>query len=360
MTKKRIAFFYTANGSTQKGEIKYDKNIKTKNSFVETLKTDSYLFLLEKLVDQKIIKDCIIFIESNRSPGSATVGKYNFQLHTIPNIYDSEQFLEKDDILFFRGGFRSWHDFIIDMQKKDFFCMLYAANTGRERWTFWDLILEDLHTEKRHKDRHGRVWLPFNKPVNTDIFYPKPEIKQKYDICIGASHITDKKGQWRIIDGLIKYRKKRVWERFGMPRCILPGCGIKGTHTRPMYEKIKKYKLNVALPGMVDRDRLSNILNQSKYFFYGGSGGQNDRSLLEAEACGTTVYFINDKRHALYLDYRVEAMILDNQLSIAYGIFDSMNRDLPDKIEVAERYNKNNGIHLALEQFKEIISKEIK
>jgi hypothetical protein len=318
------------------------------------------LFLLEKLLEKNIIDDCVIFIESTRSPGSTSIGKYNINLHTVPNIYESRQFLDnKKDVLFFRGGFRSWHDFIIDMQKEEnLFCMLYAANTGRERWPFWDLILEDMHTTEEYIDERGRIWHPFLKPVNTDIFYPDKSVKQIYDICIGASHISDKKGQWRIVEGLIEYQKMFLKNKL---KCILPGCGSKGTHTAPMFKKIREYNLEIALPGMVDRKELAKIYNKSKYFFYGGSGGQNDRSLLEASACGIEVFFVNKDRHPPYFNKMEKLQILDGDdfKKIALSIDTAVNKlKLKDKTEIKNRYEKNNGIHLTLEQFKNILSKK--
>jgi len=341
--KNTMVFFYTEDGSTENRGT-HDILTRSENRFIKVLKTDSYLYLLEKLYENKVVDSIRIIIVSNREPGFTYIGKYNFPVYVVPNIWDSECLINKNDILFYRGGFRSWHDFIVRKKEQSFFNMLYAANTGRERWKFWDLILEDLDTEKQRSDKYNRIWFPFSKPVNQDIFKPLFNVKKKYDICIGASHIHDKKGQWRVINAIIQnqYLKKLKY--------VMPGSKRRGTKTNEMYEIVKKYRLNIEFPGMLDRNKLAKVYNQSRLFVYGGEGGQNDRSLLESLACGTDILFIKPNRHAHFL----KSYYYTSNLTI--GILFKLHKARSRSKEwVVDRYNMSNGLNRTIDQFRRII-----
>jgi len=68
----------------------------------------------------------------------------------------------------------------------------------------------------------------------------------------------------------------------------LTGSFQRGVETGKIMQKIIEHKLDVTLTGMLLRAELAKIYNQSKLLIKMG-GGQNDRSVLEAMACGCFV-----------------------------------------------------------------------
>lgn len=256
----------------------------------EDFKGEGTFKLLGKLHNDGIINDLRIFYESNRDPGIACWidGVY---CCVVPEIRFIEKFIKKDTIFFVRGGFRTWHDYLVKFKDKHWL-MLYAANTGRQRWRWWDIILQDLE-KINHIDRFGRYWNYYVKPTDEEIFHPK-QLKLKYDLCIGASHIHDKKGQWRAIDILVRYKRK-----YGKNlKCIMPGASRRGVKSNKIHEIITQHALDVDLVGKVTRERLCDIFNQSRYFIHLGTHGQNDRGPIEALSCGTPLIIGSPTYHA--------------------------------------------------------------
>jgi glycosyltransferase involved in cell wall biosynthesis len=201
--------------------------------------------------------------------------------------------------------------------------MLYAANTGRARWRFWDVILDDLSGFSQFdKVGTGRFFYNFIKPISPEFFFPK-ELPKKYDICIGASHIHDRKGQWRTIKAIIEYERM-----YGKKlKCILPGKFMRGVNTNEIKYDVQKNNLDVEITGMVHRDRVAEIMNESKLFVYCGTGGQNDRGPLEALRCGTKIIVANTRRHhpLVYENKEVSTVINHNDFK---GIAKEINRNL--------------------------------
>jgi len=118
-------------------------------------------------------------------------------------------------------------------------------------------------------------------------------VSKEFDVCVGASHVHDRKAQWRTIEIIATY-KKLFREDL---RCILPGRFGHGVKTNLLRENIKSARLDVAMPGMVPRDKVRELMNQSHLFVYMGMGGQNDRGPLESLRCGTPVIISNPSRH---------------------------------------------------------------
>ena len=254
--------------------------------------TEGYFWQLRRMVETKIVDEVLVIIESNRGPGKLDFPYPNFTGYVIPEISYLHDMLREDDILFIRGGFRSWHDFIVD-HYRDKWKILYAANTGRERWPWWDIILDDLTPPSLRPmiDTRERLWLHYEKPINPNIFYPM-DIPKKYDLCIGASHIHDKKGQWKAVEALYEYKL----EHGRNLKTIMPGGKIRhGVGTNKIHSMLSE--LDIELPGFVSRDDLRVIYNQSKVFVHLGGGGQNDRGPLEAMRCGTPLLLSNTSRH---------------------------------------------------------------
>jgi hypothetical protein len=341
MGKMRVVFLYTNQGA---GDIVWNPKAESKNHFlgVHGLETEGYFYMLLKLKEIGAIDDFIVFIESARHPGTKTIS--GIKCYVVPMIRHVEGFLQEDDVIFVRGGFRGWYDpFLLNMEAQKRWLILYAANTGRQRWALWDIILTDLHTNFSC-DKRGRFWFLFQKPINPNIFH-KTEVERDIDVCIGASKIHDKKAQWKVINALIEYKKI-----FGKNlKCILPGSlRYRGKETPQIIPKINKYGLNVEQPGFVTRYELNKIYNRSKLFVYLGNSGENDRGPLEATSVGCPTLLGGTSRHAPCMGSCELGICVskkpDDPKTVAYEIELMMNIHSEDlRNHVASYFDKHNG-----------------
>jgi glycosyltransferase involved in cell wall biosynthesis len=338
----RLIFLFTREGAAGK-DATYDPSVPSGNHFAVNeggLKSEGYMWLLHRMKETKVVDDILIFIESNRRPGLAHI--YGIPIHVVPNIHNIDSYMEPEDVIWVRGGFRSWHEWLAPKKGKHWL-LLYAADTGREKWLFWDIIFSDIG-RKSWIDARGRLWVEFHKPIHPKIFYPiacDPE----YDICIGASHIHDKKGQWKTIQSIIQYEKmyrKKL-------KCVMPGRLMRGVNTRQIPKVITENNLDVKVPGMVGRKIVNQIYNKSKLFVYLGGGGQNDRGPLEALCCGTPIIICNPAKHheVCYLD-STASEVCENHMDfkmVAQKIHLVLNKRTEDMKTLVHKYfEAYNGI----------------
>jgi glycosyltransferase involved in cell wall biosynthesis len=335
----RLVFFYTQYGPADcTKNVVWNPHAKTENFYateIGGLRSEGYMWLLKRLKETKVFDDILIIIESARSPGSTTIE--GIPCLVVPLIRFVHEFLLPDDIIWIRGGFRSWYTELEKFKANNQWLLLYGANTGRERWSIWDVIFSDYATENRI-DRLGRLWTKFNKPTRPDIFFPE-ERETIYDVCVGASHIHDRKGQWRTIKALnaFKLAHKRNL------RAIMPGRFMRGGESSYIQANVGSWGLDVVCPGMVNRPQLREYFNQSKLFVYLGESGQNDRGPHEALACGTPIIIANPRYHQPEIYNNPFCRIANNR------DFDSAASTIRealapcDRKEVAAHYRKING-----------------
>ncbi|RLA01455.1 MAG: hypothetical protein DRQ42_03180 [Gammaproteobacteria bacterium] len=287
----RVVFFYYAkHQAIAKSNPSWDPKAPCAEGVRLMFQEEGLHNVFKKLLQEKVIDEVLVVVESNRGTGVGDFG--GMKGYIVPEIWQILPYLREDDILFIRGGFRSWHNFLIEKHMHKW-KMLYAANTGRSRWKWWDIVLDDLQPVQKlpYLESRGRLFLHYEKPINPDIFYKEPDAKIKYDVCLGASHVHDKKGQWLGIKALREY-----YYTYGKNlRVIMPGGGGRGVNTTPMYKTIPK--LDIIQTGFVARPELRRILNASKLFCHFGGGGQNDRGPLEAMACGCPIAIKTPHRH---------------------------------------------------------------
>ncbi len=302
MTKKAdVLFLYASKGVAQAPSDTWKSH--QAGSRYKHNGQEGYFSMFKHLLDKKIISKLTAVYESNVEPGIADFVK-GADNYVIPRLSHEilKPLIGPDTIIFVRGGFKHWVELLEPYLGLNWLLM-YAANTGRERWKWWDVVFDDL-TLKNEVDSHGRYFFPFIKPVNEDIFkfYKCPKV---YDICIGASYIHDKKGQYLAVQLIEAFQKKYGY----LPDCIMPGVPRRSLYTLKMLET-DFTKNDCIMPGMVNRKRLAKIFNQSKVFIHLGPGGQNDRSLAEAWACGCKLIYRNRDRFSPYFMYNG----LDNYL----------------------------------------------
>jgi hypothetical protein len=294
----KLIFWYTQQGSAKPGTCEWQPQIKAENFYAVNkdagLESEGYLHMLKSLLDKGVMDAVDVYIESPRGAGTHSYFNGQITCRVIPNIKMMDQYVKPGDVIFARGGFRSWFDYLVQLKKRGHWLLLYAANTGRQRWKFWNVILDDLCLEGRNwLDSHGRFWFDFVKPINQAKFYPESHEIKRYDVCIGASHIHDKKFQYRGVEAVLAYQ-----QIFGRNlKCVLPGRGDRGVNTRRIPQMINDNNLDIHMPGMVRRTVLRQIYNQSRLTLFFGEGGQNDRGPLESLACGTPILLATPHRH---------------------------------------------------------------
>lgn len=348
---KRLVFLFYSHGSAKPDNIPdYSLKLPSLNKFAVQFETDGLFYVFRRLIELGAVEEVLIVTESARDCGTVDRVHPKIRNIVIPHITCLEDELRDDDIIFTRGGFRSWHDWLVDKQQLGYWMWLYAANTGRQRWPWWDLIMDDLNKEVWNTtDRHGRHYLDYRKPVNPEVFFPcdgKPEYK--YDIMIGASNITDKKGQWRVINALDTFRSMYGY----FPRCVIPGAERRNAETSKSMSMMRKSGMEVDMPGMLDRNELAGLMRQTRVFIHGGAAGQNDRGPLEAMACGCFL-IINapSYHHPLITAHGAESFVLDcnDKIRLAQVIANIMEVETNDQREASrqqaiEYFDRTHGV----------------
>jgi hypothetical protein len=289
----RLIFLYVNDGgASTPDQYNPDISCRTTNCFANNFTTEGYYCLLEALKDKGVFDEILIFIETTRNPGHIRYAK-GIDCYVVPHIAWVDKFLKDGDIIWARGGWRSWHDYLISKKGKHWLC-LYAANSGRSRWKFWDVIFNDVEGGGSFIDRWGRYYFDFIKPTNEQIFRKITLREHKeYDICIGASHIHDKKGQWRMI-----YALDIIKDKIGRNlKCVMPGRFLRGVETNDLPKIIQERGLAVDMPGMISRRELALLMSNCRIFVYAGESGQNDRGPIEALCCGTPISVSSPQRH---------------------------------------------------------------
>ena len=293
--KKRLVFLFMSKSSAFPGSTKRKIPVnQCGDYYIKAFKGECYFHMLEELLKLEIFDELFIFYESNVAPGLADwiedknlVGKVYCEV--IPEIRFVKDYINENTVIFVRGGFKHWYDFLLRYKNTNWL-MIYAANTGRNKWTIWDVILEDISDKNNYVDNHQRYHFKFHKPTNENIFFYR-DYPAKIDVCIGASHIHDKKGQYHVVEAikiLKQYHNYHV-------KAVLPGASRGGVNSAKMLNTLSK--TGVDFIGYLPKPQLCEIFNYSKLFVHMGNHGQNDRSLLEALACGTPVIFKSNIHH---------------------------------------------------------------
>ena len=351
----RLVYFYTSNGCLEPGgSANWNPQGMTGNFFAgQQITTEGFYYLFRKLIEYGILEEVLIVIDSMRSPGMISHHP-GIKIRVVPHVDYILPYLRDDDIFYVRGGFKPWYEFLSKQKAAGRWMMFYRAATNRGNWPFWDVILEDL-TTRMTVDNQGRITYPIVKPTNPEIFYTiQNEHYRTYDLCIGASHIHDKKGQWRTIDALVNYRKI-YGENL---HCIMPGSFHHSVHTNEILDIIAKNELDVAMPGMIDRRDMRSIYSSAKLYVHLATSGQNDRGVLESLCCGTPAIIGFPNFHPV--QFRPPSVRIatkpDDPVTVAYEIHSALadiNRQgsMINQMMTKGNYESFNGLPITLNQF---------
>jgi len=343
----RAVYFFTSLSNASE-PIRWNPKSETKNPSAAGLETEGFWYLWKVLVERRILDEVLVIIESARSPG-VKKWREDYLLYVVPHINQAEVFLRPDDIIFARGGFRSWFPFLGKMNESKRWVLFYRAATNRGKWPFWDIVLEDLTGKSFVLE--DRLHYRFNKPINPEVFKFRDRSGRDIDTMFHASHIHDKKGQWKCVDAAIAYK-----EIFGKHlHAVMPGGFYGGVKTREAYHKIHKHELPIWVPGMVSREDVNRWMNRCKLYIHLGGAGQNDRGNLESMACGCQQVIGNPQFHPpfVYENPEISEVVLNTQnpeevAKVVHNMLARWKPSIPPK--VAEYYQRQNGIEVAVRQ----------
>jgi len=346
----KLIYFYYSTGDC-KG-LKFDKKKTTNNKWANQLHTEGQYNLFRELVKRNVIDECSIVIESGIESGHKQLCP-GIDCYVVPRLDDILPYINDDDILFMRGGWKSWITVIEKFVAEDRNLLFYAANTGRGRWPYWNIVADDLH-DYHYIGKNNRLNWYYRKPMNQEIFYYDPCVETKYDLMIGASHVTDKKGQWRVVEMLVNLKTTYGFN----PKSVIPGALRRGTHTNELIANIKKYNLNVDMVGMLPREQLANLMRSTRVFFHAGAGGQNDRGPLEAMACGIYTGIHSPKYHApiVYKNTNLTFISHHNEIHVAAdNLYDTLLLR-KDRQAISDYFNEECSLNRCAEDFTKLIN----
>ena len=306
--------------------------------------TDGHPIFLEALLDAGVFDEIIVVIESARGAGKLQLGRLKCMV--MPSVTLLKDILQPNDILYWRGGYRWWIETLDEL--KDYWHIYYGAGTPRAHWPQWDIVLYEGTSPLSKREK---LYLPWQKPINTTLFSPAEEERLSYDVCIGASKIFDIKQQWRTVDAVLEYRKMYDKDLC----CVMPGVYRRSTQTNRIYRMIETEGMKVALPGYVDRSKLAQIYQRSRLFTHHASG-LNDRCVLEAMACGTPLLSLSDGggRYPPWVkDTRFIAKGNEPK-PLAEAIHQALH-SLPTRESIAKAFAENNNIEDTVQYFARLI-----
>jgi len=248
----------------------------------------------------------------------------------------------RGDVIWVRGAWKPWLPWIRAQADRHIWLMFYDANTGRKTWPFWDVVVSDI-IRNQGIDRFGKLWYWYPKPVSP-VFRPM-KVAIKYDICIGASRVFDKKGQYRVFNAVVAYEKL-----FGIKlRCVMPGCFMYHQQkTALMRAELPRYPHVEPLP-LVPRPVLAKLFNQSLIATHTCGGGHGDRAPLEAGACGRPLVLAATRRHAEFVFNDPQITFVptdvDDAESFARGLKPWIEASTPERRKyVAEHFRRHASV----------------
>ena len=258
---------------------------------VEFMKTDGHFPLMRALKNAGLVDSVRLVMETGREYHETV--EPGVEIETLRGGIDSLK-LDRGEVVWIRGAWKSWLPWI-ERHRYDHWFIYYAANTGHAPWPYWHVILDD-ETGLNRIENGKRLWFNYHKPIH-DIFHvPVSNIEPEYTLCLGASHIYDRKGQYRAFEVMKTYHRL-----YGIKlRCLMPGKFYSHErHTEAMRAELKDWP-NVEMPGFVDRADLRNLLHKCQYFLHLNNTGQGDRGPMEAGCCGCNLILGATKHHHPY------------------------------------------------------------
>lgn len=157
------------------------------------------------------------------------------------------------DVSFWRGGFREYD--IVTRMKPDHFGLKLYLGAGKRTFPQWGGIYDIFLIEDERDFVKGRMCLPFYKTASPYIFKPLSS-KLKWDICWPCNFTQiNYKGQEFFINLISK--------NDSLKKLKIVHCGNKPEVGKKLCQKVGIK--NIEFTGSVDRIKLNEILNKSKF-----------------------------------------------------------------------------------------------
>lgn len=311
----------------------------TRNRYAIGAETDGMVNMFKTMQKSGYFDSAHVIIDSCVDTGVINLNLHSF-IYVMPSLSWVRHLLMPGDIVIVRGGFKPWLPFLDYLYKlRENWILFYRANTNRGHWPFWDITLNDLISEPQVI--RGRLHYNFTKPVNEGIFgvIDAPNVmKREYDVMIGASHIHRRKGQFLVVKALQEH-----YRIFGeKPKAILPGGYLRCSTNSEIHQILKSGDVDIEGPRAMNRNQLAWAMNRSKLFVHAGPGGQNDRGILEAMACGC-VPMLYGKGHVSPVIWDNSCHITQDPCNLAQSIHTALST-YSDLYE-PDIYKKINGLH---------------
>lgn len=346
----RLIYLYTSIGSAAAGSnIFWDMNAPTAEPHALSFPTEGHCQMLQELIAEGTLSEVLVFMESARQPGVHHISPaLNF--YVVPEINQIKPFIKEGDVFYVRGGFKSWYPFLEEYSGQHWM-MFYAAASQRGVWPFWDVVLNDLI--ERNQLLNNQFHFAYAKPTHEDLFFHMPAAGKIYDVIINASHIHDRKAQWKVVHAAVEYKK--LYGR-DLVMC-LPGRFLHGVMSNTIPTVVRERRLKCYMPGMVERKDLNRLYNQSRLYVNLGSGGQNDRGSLEALRCGVPALVAYPRFFApCVLERGWKANAPEDPAELACDIHRAL-KAVPASESLAKAYLETNGLHqVVLPRMRELLA----
>jgi hypothetical protein len=317
---------------------------------LEQLQTDGHYALMQNLVARGLVDSVKIVMENYAQNEQVNVLKADpkFRVESHKNI--STVMTAPGDVIWVRGGWKPWIPWIEERQTTNWF-MYYGANAGHNSWPWWDVILNDLQ-EGYSPSKYGRLVWHYRKPVSPE--FMNLNIAPKYDVIVGASHIYDRKGQYRILPIAKKFKKITGRDL----RVVMPGCWYsREKKTEAMKAEMREGKWpNIHMPGWLPRAKMVEVYNSAPVFYAATCGGQGDRCVMESGTCGCRQIIGTSKPHAPYTYRRPDFAFVPSHEDAFDEIAEYLaSPSVTERDEVAGYFRRNGGQEAAMATLKPLL-----
>jgi glycosyltransferase involved in cell wall biosynthesis len=294
---------------------------------------DSYLILAETLIAQQSIQEAVFLYNDDLDLGKKQGNRFkNIKLDSLNNL---RNYLNTEYVaVFVRGNWQEHRGILKQLRYKKLF--FYAADSY-----FWpryikkdacDYILADNRDQVKEVNLYTNKTKSFifNKAVDTNVFKPQ-KLKKIYDFCYIANFRP-----WKNHNMLFSAMSK--WQKKNSKPLKISLVGNLHDNLEELKILLWKYNIQADLFNSVSPQKVSQILNQSKFSVQAGELDANPRAISESLACDVPVLLNKDISGGAHLITKKTGLKLSIH-KFDQGI-DTMLRDYK-KFKARDYFNRN-------------------
>jgi hypothetical protein len=259
---------------------------------LEQLQTDGHYTLMRELARRGLVDEATIVCDNYARPPEVLDREPQFQVLSLQGLDDLRP--APGDVIWIRGAWKPWIPWI-ERYAPSCWMWYYAANAGHHAWPWWDVLLWDMAAGNR-EGSEGKLWWHYRKTVSPE--FRLLDLPEEWDVCCGASHIYDRKGQFRILPVCRRFKELTGRDL----KVVMPGAFYsRERQTEAMRaEMLAGQWPNITVPGWMDRAKMVEVYNRSRWFYAATCGGQGDRCVPESGMCGCRQIIGLPKNHPPY------------------------------------------------------------